>query len=382
MARGAEVMSSGRRNLKAAHDVAPRPGRQVMPPLTPLERAALKSAIERGNQIEPIVIDETGEIVDGYSRFDIAQELGIPCPTRVVHFADEAAKIRYAYESNIARRQLEPLRWGLAFSDYLEACGVRRGSGRQLAKTATVAAFAKEWGVSERTARDRLALADRFRELPEFLRATVAPDEGDVRDQLHAQWVKSIQWNALSEDVRARVAAGDTTLEEAVAQAQAARLKEEAKQKRRRRDAARKTRQAAQEEHRRRQEERRRAEAPWFEVLAVRRGAPRDEVKAAYRRLVQATHPDHGGDAAKFRRVQAAWERYEDECPGDGTAATACDGDAEREQELHEEMVAALVAVLRPLLMRARAEGFGDQFGSMATEAVYHAVMTLVREAA
>lgn len=43
-------------------------------------------------------------------------------------------------------------------------------------------------------------------------------------------------------------------------------------------------------------------------VLGVPVHASRAEEAAAYRRLVAAHHPDHGGDAATFRRLQAAWE--------------------------------------------------------------------------
>src|SRR5438132_6112770 len=154
-----------------------RPGHkyQVMPPPTPEERAAVKASIERDRCIVPVEIDEEGNIIGGHLRFEIAQELGIPCPFIVIHLPDEAAKRRLAYMLNLAQRHLDPLRWGLAFAGYLAENGVRRGRGRQEAKTATVGVLAKQCGVSERTARDRLALADRFQKLPEFLRANVDP---------------------------------------------------------------------------------------------------------------------------------------------------------------------------------------------------------------
>jgi DnaJ domain/Nuclease-related domain len=46
-----------------------------------------------------------------------------------------------------------------------------------------------------------------------------------------------------------------------------------------------------------------------YEVLGVTRSASNDELKAAYRKLLRQTHPDTGGDAAKFIAVQLAWER-------------------------------------------------------------------------
>src|SRR2546426_10002702 len=70
---------------------------QKMPPHTPAERALVKAAIERDRIVEPVVVDEEGNIVSGHTRFEICKELGIECPVQVVHFADEAVKIRCAF---------------------------------------------------------------------------------------------------------------------------------------------------------------------------------------------------------------------------------------------------------------------------------------------
>jgi hypothetical protein len=43
------------------------------------------------------------------------------------------------------------------------------------------------------------------------------------------------------------------------------------------------------------------------EVLGVRPGASADEVRAAWRRQVLATHPDRGGDEATFAAVHEAY---------------------------------------------------------------------------
>ncbi|MFB2556218.1 DnaJ domain-containing protein [Herbiconiux liangxiaofengii] len=45
-----------------------------------------------------------------------------------------------------------------------------------------------------------------------------------------------------------------------------------------------------------------------YEVLGVDPGAAHDELKKAYRRLLRETHPDTGGDSARFVAVQRAWE--------------------------------------------------------------------------
>lgn len=49
-----------------------------------------------------------------------------------------------------------------------------------------------------------------------------------------------------------------------------------------------------------------------YEVLGVNSGATQDELRRAYRKLMRETHPDTGGDAARFTAVQVAWERVGD----------------------------------------------------------------------
>jgi DnaJ-class molecular chaperone len=49
-----------------------------------------------------------------------------------------------------------------------------------------------------------------------------------------------------------------------------------------------------------------RAEA--YRQLGLTWGAPREAIKQAHRRLVKQHHPDVGGDAAVFRRVNAAYQ--------------------------------------------------------------------------
>jgi len=46
-----------------------------------------------------------------------------------------------------------------------------------------------------------------------------------------------------------------------------------------------------------------------YEVLGVPATAAQDDLRRAYRRLLRQTHPDVGGDAARFVAVQAAWEQ-------------------------------------------------------------------------
>ncbi|MDO9397963.1 MAG: DnaJ domain-containing protein, partial [Herbiconiux sp.] len=46
-----------------------------------------------------------------------------------------------------------------------------------------------------------------------------------------------------------------------------------------------------------------------YEVLGVDAAVSNEELRRAYRRLLRETHPDTGGDAARFVAVQRAWER-------------------------------------------------------------------------
>lgn len=47
----------------------------------------------------------------------------------------------------------------------------------------------------------------------------------------------------------------------------------------------------------------------WWHVLGVEHDARRPEIEAAYRRLRSRHHPDRGGDADQFERVQRAFEQ-------------------------------------------------------------------------
>jgi len=49
----------------------------------------------------------------------------------------------------------------------------------------------------------------------------------------------------------------------------------------------------------------------WSDVLGVPRNATGDDVRAAYRDLRSKHHPDRGGSADQFLRVQRAFEQFE-----------------------------------------------------------------------
>lgn len=49
----------------------------------------------------------------------------------------------------------------------------------------------------------------------------------------------------------------------------------------------------------------------WWTTLGVSVNASEEQVREAYRILAKKHHPDVGGDAELFRRVQAAWETFQ-----------------------------------------------------------------------
>lgn len=54
------------------------------------------------------------------------------------------------------------------------------------------------------------------------------------------------------------------------------------------------------------------AEDTYYDLLGVKLDASAIEIRSAYRRRIKQTHPDHGGDAVLFRRVQRAFETLSD----------------------------------------------------------------------
>jgi len=155
-----------------------RPKYQIFPPLRPEELRALEADIaKRGVQV-PVEVDEEGNILDGHHRAQIAERIKLPCETIVRKGWTEQQKREHVIKLNLARRHLDPVRWGQAFKLLCEQRGVQLASGaRNELTSATVAEVAEELGVPARTARHRVTQANAYEALPEVERRAVDNDE-------------------------------------------------------------------------------------------------------------------------------------------------------------------------------------------------------------
>lgn len=80
---------------------------QLLPPLSAEQRDVLRDSIQKNGVLEPVVFDEEGEILDGHHRVEIAEELGVEYPRRVLTGLDQPDKHMFALTVNVARRQLD-----------------------------------------------------------------------------------------------------------------------------------------------------------------------------------------------------------------------------------------------------------------------------------
>jgi N6-adenosine-specific RNA methylase IME4 len=143
---------------------------QLLDPLRPEEYAALEADILKGGVQIPVERDENGDLLDGHHRQEIADRHGLPCPSITRTFASEQEKREHVIKINLARRHFDAIRWGRAFNLLREQRGIRPGRGGDRKSTAAVAVdtmanLAAEVGVSERTARSRVAQARKYDEI-------------------------------------------------------------------------------------------------------------------------------------------------------------------------------------------------------------------------
>lgn len=81
-----------------------------MPPLSPEVREALTDSIREHGVVVPVVKDQTGYVLDGYNRIEIAATLGVTVP-ETVFTCDPERRDVLRIELNGARRQLTDEQW-------------------------------------------------------------------------------------------------------------------------------------------------------------------------------------------------------------------------------------------------------------------------------
>jgi len=127
---------------------------QLLPPLTVEQRDLLRQSIKENGVLEPVVFDEDGEILDGHHRVEIAEELGIEYPRRVIDDLDRPGKHMYALTVNVARRQLDQnARGGLVAQMRIRGMSIRE--------------IAKATGLPKTTVARDLAQVSQMGHLPE-----------------------------------------------------------------------------------------------------------------------------------------------------------------------------------------------------------------------
>ncbi len=106
---------------------------QVMPELTAEEYAELKDDIAERGVMVPIEFDENGNVLDGYHRLQICEELGIKDYPKVIRAGmSESEKLTHARKLNMARRHLNAEQKRELIREQLKATPEQ--SDRQIAK--------------------------------------------------------------------------------------------------------------------------------------------------------------------------------------------------------------------------------------------------------
>jgi ParB-like chromosome segregation protein Spo0J len=155
---------------------------------------------------EPIV-DEDGGIIDGRTRLELCEELGIECPPRVVEGWDDERKWAYAFRHNMARRHLSPSsRRNLIREDLL-----RRPwrSNRAIAREAgvsdkTVAAVRNELNASDAEFPQKKSLGDLTRERDEAEWDEPPRVESELNHKGEIRVRVRVEYPVNSEEVRTR----------------------------------------------------------------------------------------------------------------------------------------------------------------------------------
>lgn len=128
---------------------------QIFPALTDEQYDSLKGDIAAHGVFIPIDVDEdTGEILDGHHRAQIARELGIEAPVVHRRFANPNERLAFVVAVNLKRRHLDPVTWGEFAIHY----GIAKAAAN-MAENLSISEVAIDLGVPLRTAERRLEAA-------------------------------------------------------------------------------------------------------------------------------------------------------------------------------------------------------------------------------
>jgi ParB-like chromosome segregation protein Spo0J len=127
-----------------------------LPALSSHELEQLRADVEAHGVRVPIeVCAETGEMLDGWHRRQVADDLGVDCPTSLVAGLDtDAARLAYRIRVNVNRRQLSPEQRAVLHCRQVDTARALRAEGRSQAEIAALI------GVPRETVRNWLAATD------------------------------------------------------------------------------------------------------------------------------------------------------------------------------------------------------------------------------
>lgn len=160
----------------------------LLPPQTVEERASLRKSISDEGIREPLVVwQETGILVDGHNRYDVAKELKIPCRYVVKSFKDRAAVIEWIVQNQLGRRNLTPEK--LSFFRGKEYLALKKSVGHGQVDNltslngSTAEHLAEKHNVSEKTIRrdaEFAAAVDASPDKAEILAGTSGKSKAEV----------------------------------------------------------------------------------------------------------------------------------------------------------------------------------------------------------
>jgi len=134
----------------------------MVPRPTHDEYKVLRESIQIHGQQEPIILNCTGEILDGHTRFEILQNLGREPQYTIKGFdGDKQRELAYIVECNLIRRQLNSFqKIELSFSLYetLRKKAQRGQKGKSLLPNSTRKVFSRQLGIGSNQAQRGLWL--------------------------------------------------------------------------------------------------------------------------------------------------------------------------------------------------------------------------------